>query len=110
MRATVYINATSTVTEASLRQGPSFCAEGFCLGPHARRMAGSGQKWQEGSGVVLMLEPGATVNEIARRSAANAYHKPRKQRKNPVAIGSGERFREGKWRRGLLMRPTLSTR
>ena len=26
-------------------------------------------------------------------------HNPRKQRKNPAAAGSGERFREGKWRR-----------
>lgn len=25
-------------------------------------------------------------------------HNPRKQRKNPAAAGSGERFREGKWR------------
>src|SRR5690606_34624221 len=26
-------------------------------------------------------------------------HNPRKQRKNPAAAGSGERFRGGKWRR-----------
>jgi hypothetical protein len=32
-------------------------------------------------------------------SAQPLPHNPRKQRKNPAAAGSGERFREGKWRR-----------
>ena len=41
---------------------------------------------------------------IPRRPAPEASaqprpHNPRKQRKNPAAAGSGERFREGKWRR-----------
>ena len=31
-------------------------------------------------------------------SAQPLPHNPRKQRKNPAAAGSGERFREGKWR------------
>jgi len=35
-------------------------------------------------------------------------HNPRKQRKNPAAAGSGERFREGKWRRGWDWGPTFS--
>jgi hypothetical protein len=33
-------------------------------------------------------------------SAQPHPHNPRKQRKNPAAAGSGERFREGKWRSG----------
>jgi hypothetical protein len=32
-------------------------------------------------------------------------HNPRKQRKNPAAAGSGERFRGGKWRRGRDSNP-----
>ena len=32
-------------------------------------------------------------------SAQPLPHNPRKQRKNPAAAGSGERFRRGKWRR-----------
>ena len=34
----------------------------------------------------------------ARASVQPLPHNPRKQRKNPTAAGSGERFREGKWR------------
>ena len=36
-------------------------------------------------------------------------HNPRKQRKNPATAGSGERVREGKWRRGWVWNPTFST-
>ena len=32
-------------------------------------------------------------------SAKSTAHNPRKQRENPAAAGSGERFLEGKWRR-----------
>jgi hypothetical protein len=52
---------------------------------------------------------GSTQNrrsrEVRRRpacagaSAQPVTHNPRKQRKNPAAAGSGERFREAKWRR-----------
>ena len=35
----------------------------------------------------------------AGASAQPVTHNPRKQRKNPAAAGSGERFREAKWRR-----------
>ena len=34
-----------------------------------------------------------------RASAQPHPHNPRKQRKNPASAGSGEHFREGKWRR-----------
>jgi hypothetical protein len=36
----------------------------------------------------------------ARAGAQPLPHNPRKQRRNPAAAGSGERFRGGKWRRG----------
>ena len=38
-------------------------------------------------------------------SAQPLPHNPRKQRKNPAAAGSEERFREGKWRRGWDSNP-----
>ena len=43
-------------------------------------------------------------------SAQPLPHKPRKQRKNPAAAGSGEQFRKGKWRRGWTWYPTFSGR
>ncbi len=46
----------------------------------------------------------------AAASAQPFSHNPRKQRKNPAAAGSGERFRGGKWRRGRDCRRTFSGR
>jgi len=41
----------------------------------------------------------ASAPPCAEASAQPFPHNPRKQRKNPAAAGSGERVREGKWRR-----------
>src|SRR5690606_4613692 len=41
----------------------------------------------------------------SRGSAQPLPHNPRKQRKNPAAAGSGDSFREGKWRRGRDSNP-----
>ncbi len=41
----------------------------------------------------------------ARAGAQPHPHNPRKQRTNPGAAGSGERFRGGKWRRGRDSNP-----
>ena len=44
----------------------------------------------------------------AGASAQLIPHNSRKQQKNPAAAGSGERFREGKWRRERDPSPTFS--
>jgi hypothetical protein len=44
----------------------------------------------------------------SRRCGVQPFpHNPRKQRKNPAAAGSGERFRGGKWRRDWAPHPTF---
>ena len=50
-------------------------------------------------------EETTSVPPGAGASAQPLRNNPRKQRKNPAAAGSGERFRGGKWRRGWDSNP-----